>query len=84
MSYSPLVHMDKTSHYNKGKLGWCWGFFSEDASLIKLEQTRGKKVLENSVFGPKNSVIVTDRYAAYNYFDEANRQLCWVTFNQRF
>ena len=77
LSYSPLVHMDETSHYNKGKLGWCWGFFSEDASLIKLEKTRGKKVLENSVFGPKDSVIVTDRYAAYNYFDEANRQLCW-------
>jgi transposase len=41
--------MDETSHYNKGKLGWCWGFFSEDGSLIKLEKTRGKKVLENSV-----------------------------------
>ena len=77
LSYSKLVHMDETSHYNKGKLGWCWGFFSEDASLIKLEKSRGTKVLENSIFGPQGSVVVTDRYAAYNYFDAGIRQLCW-------
>ena len=77
LSYSPLVHMDETSHYKKGKLGWCWGFFSKGASLIKLESSRGKKVLENSIFSPGDSIIVSDRYGAYNYFDESNRQLCW-------
>lgn len=77
LSYSELVHMDETSHYNKGKLGWCWGFFSSNYSLIKLEHSRGKKVLENSVFGKNDNIVVTDRYAAYNYFDEENRQICW-------
>ncbi len=77
LSYSALVHMDETSHYNKGKLGWCWGFFSTEHSLIKLTASRGMKVLENSVFGKSDNIIVTDRYAAYNYFDEENRQICW-------
>jgi len=76
LSHSKLLHIDETSHYNKGKLGWCWGFFGNDASLIKLESSRGKKVLENSVFGSNDHIIVTDRYAAYNYFAEENRQIC--------
>ena len=75
---SDIVHMDETSHYNKGKLGWCWMFASKDASFIKLEESRGKKVLSNSVFGSDDNIIVTDRYAAYNYFSEGNRQVCWA------
>jgi len=78
LSYSKLLHIDETSHYNKGKMGWCWLFSSAEATMIKLEKTRGKKVLENSVFGPKDNIIVSDRYAAYNYFAVENRQICWA------
>ena len=77
LSYSKLLHIDETSHYNKGAMGWCWLFASEVASLIKLESSRGKKVLSNSVFGPDDQIIITDRYAAYNYFNRDNRQVCW-------
>jgi len=42
-----------------------------------LRRSRGKKVLENSIFGPRDAITVTDRYGAYNYFDESMRQLCW-------
>ena len=84
LSYSKLLHIDETSHYNKGKLGWCWLFASEFASLIKLESSRGKKVLANSVFGPDDQIIVTDRYAAYNYFNRENRQACWSHLSRDF
>lgn len=84
LSYSKLLHIDETSHYNKGKLGWCWLFASEFASLIKLESTRGMKVLANSVFGPNDQIIVTDRYAAYNYFNSDNRQVCWSHLSRDF
>ena len=77
LSYSKLMHIDETSHYNKGKMGWCWLFASTSATLIKLMDSRGKKVLSNSVFGPDDQIIVTDRYAAYNYFNRDNRQVCW-------
>jgi transposase len=77
LSYSKMLHIDETSHYTKGKLGWCWLFSNLEFSLVKLADTRSKKVLEASVFGPNDSIIVTDRYAAYNYFSADNRQLCW-------
>lgn len=77
LSYADLLHIDETSHYNKGKMGWCWLFSSAKETMIKLAESRGKKVLTNSIFGPEDSIIVSDRYAAYNYFAEENRQICW-------
>jgi len=84
LSYAPLLQIDETSHYKKGKLGWCWGFFSEKASLIKLADSRGKKVLKDSVFGTKDQIITSDRYAVYNYFAEENRQICWAHLRRDF
>ncbi len=52
VSKSEVLHIDETSHYNKGKLGWCWMFSSKIGSVIKLTESRGMKVLENSVFIP--------------------------------
>jgi transposase len=77
LSYSKLLYIDETSHYNKGKLGWCWLFADSKYSLIKLEDSRSKKILENSVFGSDDNIIVSDRYGAYNYFTRENRQVCW-------
>jgi len=84
LSYSDMLHIDETSHYTKGKLGWCWLFSNFESSLIKLADTRSKKVLETSVFGSDDSIIITDRYAAYNYFSEENRQLCWSHLSRDF
>lgn len=77
LSYSKLLHIDETSHYNKGKLSWCWLFSNSEASLIKLVASRGMKVLANSVFGKDDQIIISDRYAAYNYFAADKRQVCW-------
>jgi len=73
-----LVHIDETGHQNKAKRGWCWLFSSNNETLLKLTDSRGKKVLRNSIFGSSDNIIVTDRYAAYNYFAAENRQICWA------
>ncbi len=38
MKASEILHIDEISHYNKGKLGWCWMFANNNASLMKLYQ----------------------------------------------
>lgn len=78
ISRSKVLHIDETSHYNKGKLAWCWMFASSTASFVKLTESRGMKVLKNSVCCNRNSLVVTDRYAAYNYFSDEKRQICWA------
>jgi transposase len=84
LTYEKVVHIDETSSYNKGKLGWCWTFCSKNYSLFKIEKTRSKKVLEGSVFGPDDNIIITDRYAVYNYFRRENRQICWAHLSRDF
>lgn len=84
LSYSKILHIDETSHYNKGKLGWCWLFSNKLTSMIKLCESRGKKVLEESVFGVDDNIIISDRYGSYNYFAEANRQVCWSHLSRDF
>ena len=79
LSYSSMLHADETSHYTKGKMGWCWLFSNLQSTILKLSNSRGMKVLEDSVFGANDySVIISDRYAAYNYFNKDNRQICWA------
>ncbi len=84
ISRSKVLHIDETSHYNKGKLAWCWMFASNTASFVKLTESRGMKVLKNSVCCNRNSLVVTDRYAAYNYFSDKNRQICWAHLSRDF
>ena len=79
LSYSNSLHIDETGHSTKGKRGWCWLFANQYSTIIKLENSRGMKVLRDSVFGPNDyNVVITDRYAAYNYFPEEKRQICWA------
>ncbi len=75
---SQVLHIDETGHYNSGKLGWGWIFTSSMASLLKLTASRSKKILESSGLKPKAQIIISDRYAAYNYFPPTHRQLCWA------
>ncbi|MCT4697186.1 IS66 family transposase [Candidatus Cardinium sp. TP] len=75
---SNLIHIDETSHFNSGKLGWCWIFTTPMASLLKLTHSRSRKVLENSGLNHQNSIVISDRYAVYHYFPPTHRQLCWA------
>ncbi|WP_353271593.1 IS66-like element ISWen3 family transposase [Wolbachia endosymbiont (group A) of Rhorus exstirpatorius] len=84
ISRSKVLHIDETSHYNKGKLAWCWMFASNTASFVKFTESRGMKVLQNSKFCNRNSLVITDRYAAYNYFADKNRQICWAHLSRDF
>lgn len=84
LSYSKMLHIDETSHYNKDKLGWCWMFSNALMSLVKLTDSRGKKVLQNSVFGQDGHIVISDRYCVYNYFDAENRQVCWSHLAREF
>ena len=70
-----ILHLDETSHYNKGKLGWCWMATNNRTSFIKLADSRAMKILTEII--PKyDGTVITDRYAAYNYFPKENRQIC--------
>ena len=71
-----LLHIDETGHRLQGKRGWAWVFANSKATLIKLTQSRGAKVLEEMLPGYAGRVV-SDRYSSYSYFSAEKRQVCW-------
>ena len=70
-----FIHVDETSHNNQGKRFWCWLMASTNLTLIKIANSRGKKVISNLLPDYAGNII-SDRYAVYNHFDESKRQVC--------
>lgn len=75
---SKVLHIDETSHYTKGKQGWCWMFTNNEASFIKLADSRTREFLSNSTFSNYKNLVVTDRLPVYNHFNNEKRQICWA------
>lgn len=74
---SKYLHIDETSHRNQGKKGWSWVVTNKTATLMKLVGSRGKKILKG-LLPEYDGIVISDRYAAYNYFSRENRQICWA------
>lgn len=80
---SGSVHADETGHNRAGKNQWMWGFISKTAAYFSIQASRGKKTL-HSFMGDFKNILISDRYAAYNYFDSDKRQLCWAHLKRDF
>ncbi|GFY65290.1 hypothetical transposase, putative [Trichonephila inaurata madagascariensis] len=52
--------------------------------VYKVDRVKRNEGLQNSKFCNRNSLVVTDRYAAYNYFADKNRQICWAHLSRDF
>lgn len=74
---SKKLHIDETSHYFKDQNKWAWVFTNNEITLFKLGRSRGMKTLEE-ILPEYSGIVISDRYAAYNYFDSSNRQICWA------
>ncbi|MGX6643087.1 IS66 family transposase [Legionella pneumophila] len=80
---SICVNMDETSHRRDGTTQWLWGMMSPKAAFFSIETSRGKKVIHRLMEGFEH-IIISDRYAAYNYFDSDKRQVCWSHLKRDF
>ena len=79
---SPSVPMDETGHNRDGLNQWLWGM-TQEAAFFSVEPSRGKKVIAR-LMDEFNGVLISDRYAAYNYFESSKRQICWAHLKQDF
>jgi transposase len=77
------MNTDETGHKRDGKKQWLWCFATTLMAYFCITKSRGKKVLI-SLIGDYEHVLTSDRYHAYNYFDSANRQLCWAHMKRDF
>ena len=80
----PVHNTDETGWREKAKRMWLWISTTPVVTIFRLLTTRGaagaKAVLGEEVWG----VVGTDRYAAYNWIDPHQRQLCWAHLKREF
>lgn len=80
----PVRNADETSWRERTQRLWLWISVTPVVSIFRLLRTRGaagaKALLGEGVWG----IIGTDRYAAYNWLDPRQRQLCWAHLKREF
>ncbi len=72
------VHADETGMKQKKKKGWLWVFLTESISLFVLSASRGAKVVKEVLGLDFSGTLYSDRWSAYNWIDDSQRQFCWA------
>ena len=81
---SKVIHLDETGHKECYQNGWAWIMSTQDATYFKLARSRGKKIAKELIGDFRGHIYVTDRYSAYNYLPDKNRQVCWAHLKRDF
>lgn len=74
---SPVVHGDETGWREDGVNGYIWSFSTPRVRYYTYRQSRGSIVAREVLSDEFAGTLVTDFYAAYNFY-EGPKQRCWV------
>lgn len=74
---SPVVHGDETGWREDGKNGYIWSFSTPEVRYYTYRHSRGSVVPREVLSEEFAGALVTDFYAAYNYY-LGPKQRCWV------
>ncbi len=73
------VNADETGSRVDGENWWLWVFVTKAAALYKIEHSRGKKVVEDTLGEKFAGVLSSDSYNAYESL-ECRKQKCLVHY----
>lgn len=79
-----VIHLDETGHKECNKSAWAWIMSTQGHTYFKLNRSRGRKVAKELIGNHHGHIYVTDRYSAYNYLPDKNRQVCWAHLKRDF
>ena len=78
MSREPVRHADETSHRNHNHMMWAWTQVCDWGAHFRLDPSRGQVAAKALLGEQPQGVVVSDRYAGYNFVDLQQRQVCWA------
>lgn len=80
----PVVHADETGHKRQGDKMWMWLAATLLVAVFVVRATRcmgaAKGLLGEGFLG----ILVSDRYASYNWIKTTRRQFCWAHLKRDF
>ena len=89
---SRVVGADET-HFNQGnvdgynssnKQGWLWVAVTPLVAIFEIALSRGSEIAKSLLGEDFDGVLNSDRYAAYNWINLEQRQLCWAHLKREF
>lgn len=78
VAQAPVKHMDETSYPREGAGNWAWTVVTPKVAWYSLLPSRARYVATSLVGATFNGILVSDRYAVYEYVDAGQRQVCWA------
>jgi len=73
------VNADETGSRVRGENWWLWAFVTKAAAFYRIEHSRGKKVVEDTLGKKFSGVLSSDCYNAYESL-ECRKQKCFVHY----
>ena len=74
----PVVHADETSHKNKGNKRWMWLAATALVAVFIIRTHRSARDAKALLGETFQSILVSDRWAAYTWVSTSCRQFCWA------
>lgn len=79
-----VVGLDETGWRLENLPHWIWVAESDRAALYIIDQTRKQEVARRLVGQPKERIFITDRYGAYSFLPNSQRQICHAHLLRKF
>ena len=78
------VHQDETGWREAGKKAWLWVLATKRVTVFLIDLHRSAEVAKKMLGTGFQGTLTSDRWSAYNWFDNRYRQLCWAHLRRDF
>ena len=78
------VNSDETGFREKSKSMWAWIAVSRFVAIFMIRDSRSKKVAKELLGKNFSGILCSDRYTAYQWIPNENRQICWAHLERDF
>jgi hypothetical protein len=80
----PVVNVDETGWQEENQSCWLWVGSTPAITVFQLHHTRGNGGVKQLLGSDFAGIVGSDRWSAYNWLDEKQRQLCWSHLRRDF
>ena len=80
----PAAHQDETGWKEGLKKAWLWVLATQHVTVFLIDLHRSAKVALKMLGIDFKDVLNSDRWCAYNWLDNSQRQLCWSHLRRDF